>query len=138
MGELWPVPRLNEHLMAGRDEESTQTPLVQGTIPLRAPTFFILLSLAPGVKHGYAILKDVAELSAGTVVLSAGTLYEALGRLLAQGLVARAADDDRPRAGPPRKAYYLTDAGRQALETETNRMDHLVALARHRLACEQP
>ncbi|NTU83165.1 MAG: helix-turn-helix transcriptional regulator [Chloroflexales bacterium] len=124
--------------MAVRDEESGQTPSAQGTIPLRAPTFFILLSLAPGVKHGYAILKDVAALSEGTVVLSAGTLYEALGRLLTQGLVARADDDDRQRAGPPRKAYHLTNAGRQALETETNRMDHLVALARHRLAREEP
>lgn len=109
----------------------------QGGPPLRAPTFFILLSLVPGMKHGYAILKDVAALSDDSVVLSTGTLYEALGRLLEQGLVVRVAGDDLSTAGPPRKAYRLTSAGRQVLEAETNRMDHLVTLARQRLALEE-
>ncbi len=50
-------------------------------LPLREPTFLILLSLADGEKHGYAILKDVSEISQGKVLLSTGTLYEALARL---------------------------------------------------------
>jgi PadR family transcriptional regulator PadR len=124
--------------MAEDGEEAAERLVTHGSAPLRAPTFFILLSLASGSKHGYAILKDVAALSEGAIVLSAGTLYEALGRLLAQGLVARTPDDDGQPMGPTRKAYRLTDAGRQALEAETNRMDRLVALARRRLAPEEP
>ena len=47
-------------------------------LPLREPTFFILLSLSPGPKHGYAILKEVEALSDGRVRLSTGTLYGAI------------------------------------------------------------
>jgi len=110
--------------------------------PLREPTFFILLSLAPGKKHGYAILKDVKEISQGKVRLSTGTLYEALARLLNQGLIERVFDDevgmDEPQKGQnhpgkPRKAYRLTINGRRVLEAETRRMLSLVAVAQRRL-----
>jgi len=47
-------------------------------LPLTVPTFYILLSLAPGKKHGYAILGDIARLSKGEVQLSTSTLYSAL------------------------------------------------------------
>ena len=50
--------------------------------PLREPTFLILLSLAPGPRHGYAILKEVESLSEGRVKMSTGTLYGAIERLL--------------------------------------------------------
>ena len=53
--------------------------------PLTEPTYFILLSLSPKPKHGYAIMKDVKELSKSRVILSTGTLYGALKRLLDQG-----------------------------------------------------
>ena len=53
-------------------------------VPLQEPTFYILLSLRGGEKHGYAILKDVAEMSSEQVKLSTGTLYGALFRLLDQ------------------------------------------------------
>ncbi len=103
---------------------------------LREPTFFILLSLAPGKKHGYAILKDVEELSGGKVRLSTGTLYEALSRLLDQGLIKRVASDENGKAGLPRKAYALTSGGRRVLESEANRMQSWATLARARLAGE--
>jgi len=61
-------------------------------LPLREPTFFILLSLASQEKHGYAILQDIKEISEGKVKLSTGTLYEALARLLDQGLIERVSD----------------------------------------------
>jgi DNA-binding PadR family transcriptional regulator len=110
--------------------------------PLREPTFLILLSLAPEKKHGYAILKDVEELSNGKVKLSTGTLYEALARLLSQGLIERISEDestsgdepeDRSPRGKPRKAYRLTRAGRSLLEAETRRMRSLVYTAQKRL-----
>jgi DNA-binding PadR family transcriptional regulator len=104
--------------------------------PLREPTFFILLSLAPGKKHGYAILKDVEDLSGGKIRLSTGTLYEALSRLLDQGLIRRVANEEDGSAGRPRKTYTLTSGGRRLLESEANRMQSWAALARARLAGE--
>ena len=109
-------------------------------LPLQEPTLFILLSLAPGQKHGYAILKDVEALSHGKVRLSTGTLYGALSRLLEQGWIERAPDDDADgngaSGGPgrPRKAYRLTDLGRRVLAAETERLQALAALARRRLS----
>jgi DNA-binding PadR family transcriptional regulator len=115
---------------------------IAGYLPLREPTFFILLSLASGAKHGYAILQDVREISQGKVTLSTSTLYEALARLLDQGLIERVPDGgtgpdetgrggDRP--GRPRKAYRLTRDGRRLLEAEMERMFSLAATAQRRL-----
>jgi DNA-binding PadR family transcriptional regulator len=111
---------------------------LSGLLPLREPTFFILLSLSDGQKHGYAILKDVAELSQGKVTLGTGTLYEALARLLDQGLIERVAlageADGAAHPGRPRKAYRLTPRGGQAVQAEAARLDALAAAARGRLA----
>ena len=107
-------------------------------LPLREPTFFILLSLADGDKHGYAILKDVKKLSGDRVRLSTSTLYEALARLLDQGLVTRVmtgSDGDAAASHPgrPRKLYRLTDAGQRVLGAEFARLQALVATAQRRL-----
>ena len=81
-------------------------------LPLQEPTFFILLSLASGSKHGYAIMKDVAALSGGKVRMGTGTLYGALSRLLDQNLIERMDDLDEDPTGESggriRKAYRLT------------------------------
>lgn len=89
-----------------------------------------------GKKHGYAILKDVEELSGGKIRLSTGTLYGALGRLLDQRFIQRVPNDEGEDSSPglPRKAYILTEAGKRVLEAETNRMQSLVATARLRLS----
>ena len=118
--------------MSNRREEIYQF------LPLQEPTLIILLSLADGEKHGYAILKDVAEISNGKVRLSTGTLYEALARLLDQGLIERATDlpkevrEDR-HPGRPRKAYRLTLKGGQVIRAEISRLQILVATAQQRL-----
>ncbi len=65
-----------------------------GLTPLREPTLFILLTLSKERKHGYAILKDVEALSEGRIVLSTGTLYGALARLLEQGLIRKSGEDN--------------------------------------------
>jgi DNA-binding PadR family transcriptional regulator len=102
--------------------------------PLTEPTFLILLSLAPGEKHGYAILKTVAGLSHGRVTLSAGTLYGALKRLLDQGWIEPGTELDPGEGGRPRKAYRLTDLGRRHLQAELDRLKDLVGVARRYLA----
>jgi DNA-binding PadR family transcriptional regulator len=110
-------------------------------LPLREPTFYILLSLANGKKHGYAILKDIEQLSEGNVRLSTGTLYEALARLLEQNLIERVPDAAGGNAlqkvsahpGKPRKGYQMTQFGKQVLEAETHRLRTLVTAAWGRL-----
>ena len=100
-------------------------------LPLTEPVFLVLLSLAEQPRHGYSILKDVEKLSAGRVVLSTGTLYGALQRLLSQGWIERFEDRDTSR---DKQAYRLTGKGRRNLQAETERMRHLTKLASLRMA----
>ena len=104
-------------------------------LPLSEAVFFILLSLLPGPKHGYAIMKDVEALSDSRVSLSTGTLYGALKRLLEGGWVQRVQDEGED-SGRERKSYALTQLGKGILEAETTRMQNLVAITRERSAEE--
>jgi DNA-binding PadR family transcriptional regulator len=105
----------------------------QDVIPLREPTFFILLSLTAGPSHGYAIMKDVASLSDHRVRLSTSTLYTALKRQLDLAWIHREADPDGKDSGRERKFYRLTDLGREVLEAEVARLEGLVLTARKRV-----
>lgn len=105
-------------------------------LPLTEPTLFILLSLASGEKHGYAILKDVRKLSIDGRRMSTSTLYEGLSRLLEAGMIERVEMDETPQSRRLRKAYRLSRTGRHALEAETVRMQRLVEHAKLRLAAE--
>jgi DNA-binding PadR family transcriptional regulator len=98
---------------------------VEHLLPLQEPTLYILLSLRSGEKHGYAILKEVAELSKGQLKLSTGTLYGALYRLLDQGIVEQISLHDGPRG---KKTYRLTQSGLEVLNAEMNRMRKLLLL----------
>lgn len=102
-------------------------------LPLSEATFFILLSLASGPRHGYAILKEVEALSKGRVLLSTGTLYGALKRLLEGGWVERLEETEAPESGRERKAYRLTPLGRRILKAETKRLRTLAGMAELRL-----
>lgn len=101
----------------------------QTQLPLTEATYFILLSLAPGPRHGYSIMKNVYLLSHERVVLSTGTLYTALKRLLDQGWIRRADEIDAIANGRQRKAYHLTDTGQKILEAEVQRLEGLVGAA---------
>ena len=104
--------------------------------PLREPTFYILLSLSPRPKHGYAIFKDVEILSEGRVLLSTGTLYGAIKRLLDRNWIKRVADPEQDGAERDRKAYALTEHGQRALNAEVERLRKLVVVAQTRTAGE--
>ena len=110
---------------------------VQAIQPLTEATYFIMLSLAAGPKHGYAIMKDVEAASMGRVLLSTGTLYGALGRFLKEGWIERLDDPASGRTGRPRKVYALTDSGRRCLEAEVARLRALVSAAKLRAVGEQ-
>lgn len=98
-------------------------------LPLREPTFFILLSLSPGPKHGYAIMKDVDRLSEERVKLSTGTLYGAISRLLDRGWIRRVDDPVPNVTDRERKSYALTELGRKVLNAEITRLQKLVSVA---------
>lgn len=101
------------------------------TLPLSEAVLLILLSLADEPRHGYAILKDVERMSSGRVLLSTGTLYGALHRLLDDGWIEAVEEEDTPRG---RRAYRLTIAGKRNLQTEVSRMKYLTRLASLRFA----
>ena len=100
-------------------------------VPLTEPVLLILLSLAGQPRHGYSILKDVEQMSDGRVVLSTGTLYGALRRLLDEEWIERVQERDSSRG---RQAYRLTARGRRNLQLEVGRMRHLTRLASLRIA----
>jgi DNA-binding PadR family transcriptional regulator len=104
----------------------------QEQLPLSEAVVFILLSLLPGPKHGYAIMKDVEALSDSRVNLSTGTLYGALKRLLEAGWVRRVEGKEDSENGRQRKEYTLTQLGRAILEAETARLKKLVAITQER------
>ncbi len=108
---------------------------IQSYLPLTETTLFIMLSLAPGPRHGYAIMKDVRALSHNRVELSTGTLYSALKRLLDQNWIRRIEDPDPIAAdgGRVRKVYALTDLGKNILQAEVDRLQSLVGIARGRV-----
>jgi DNA-binding PadR family transcriptional regulator len=105
---------------------------VQNNLPLTEATFFILLSLAPGPNHGYAIMKDVHQLSQGRVMLSTGTLYSALKRLLEQGWIHRDEASDNHSNGRVRKTYSLTSLGKRIIQAEVERLEGLVIASQSR------
>jgi PadR family transcriptional regulator PadR len=87
---------------------------------MREPTYFVLASLLRGPLHGYAIIKRTEELSSGRVRLATGTLYTALDRLTADGLVQLVSEETV--AGRVRRSYGLTEDGATALRAEAQRM----------------
>jgi DNA-binding PadR family transcriptional regulator len=101
------------------------------SLPVTEPVLLILLSLAGQPRHGYAILQDVEEMSEGRVVLSTGTLYGALRRLLDDGWIDRVKEENSSRG---RQAYRLSARGRRNLQLEVSRLKHLARVANLRVA----
>jgi DNA-binding PadR family transcriptional regulator len=106
-----------------------KSPDARPDAPLSEATFYIMLSMAPGPKHGYAILKEVRLLSAGRVALSTGTLYGAIKRLLEQGWIERTEDPLPDQTARRRQAYALTQTGRRVQEAEIRRLQAMVRAA---------
>ena len=91
-------------------------------LPLTPALFHVLLALVDGEKHGYAVLKDIAQRTGGQVQLGTGTLYGIVKRLLADGLIRESAAGSTDR----RRAYRLTAFGRKVALAEAERLRDLV------------
>ncbi len=107
----------------------------QEFLPLTPAVFHILLALAEGEKHGYAIMQDVEENSAGSVKMGPGTLYGSIKRMLASGLIEECDERPDPEMDDQRRRYYqLTGLGQRVAEAEAERLASMLALAQVRLA----
>jgi DNA-binding PadR family transcriptional regulator len=103
---------------------------VSELLPLTPAAFYILFALAEGEKHGYAIMKEVENVSGGQFTMGPATLYTTIQRLLERGLIeetSATANSERRR-----RCYRLSGRGRQVLEAELSRMESLVRSAQRR------
>jgi DNA-binding PadR family transcriptional regulator len=98
---------------------------------MQEATFLILTALADGSQHGYGIIADVRQISDGRVMLRAGTLYTALDRLRADGMVE--VDKEEIVEGRLRRYYRLTPAGAKVLAEEAARLRANATAALQRL-----
>ena len=103
---------------------------------MQETTFLILTALAQGPQHGYGIIQDVRRISGERVALRAGTLYGALERLDADGLIAM--DREEVVDGRLRRYYRLTDEGSARLAEEARRLQESAATALQRLGALRP
>jgi DNA-binding PadR family transcriptional regulator len=99
-------------------------------LPLPPVTFHILVALADGDRHGYAIMLDVAARTEGELKLSPGTLYRSIQRMLEHGLIVEIAS--RPAKGDDerRRYYRLSAFGRDVARAEARRLAQMLRLAR--------
>ena len=99
-------------------------------LPLPTAAFHILVALAEGDRHGYAIMQDIAERTSGKIRMSPGTLYGAVSRLLEQGLITELREASRIGVDERRRCYRVTAFGRQVAAAEAERMSEMLRQAR--------
>lgn len=108
-------------------------------LPLTPPMFHLLVALADGEKHGYAIIKEVHRRTEGKVRLSAGTLYALIRRFVQDGLIVESDERPDPALDDERRRYYrLSDNGRAVAIAEARRMEEAVDQARAKLLIRKP
>lgn len=99
-------------------------------LPLTPAVFHILLTLADGEKHGYSIMQEVEQISAGRVKMGPGTLYGSIKRMLAAGLIEESDERPDPALDDERRRYYrLTEFGGRVVRAEADRLAALVQTA---------
>ena len=97
-------------------------------LPMSAIDFSVLLVLADGANHGYAIVKEIENRTDGQVSLLPGNLYAILQRLSGSGLIAKAGEK-ASSGGGKRRNYRITAFGRKVATAEATRMKHMVEAA---------
>ena len=100
-------------------------------IPLTPAVFHILLALADGEKHGYAIMQEVEAISSDQIKMGPGTLYGSIKRMIANGLIEEVDERPDPNLDDQRRRYYrLTGLGSKVLSAEAQRLVVLLERAR--------
>lgn len=107
------------------------TPFPEDLLPMTPAMFNILLALADGEKHGYAIMLEVEESTQGAVKMGPGTLYGSIKRMLSSGLIEETDERPDPALDDERRRYYrLSAVGQRALRLEAERLERQVSIAR--------
>lgn len=102
-------------------------------LPLTPAVFHIMLALADGGRHGYAIMQEVERLTGGQTVLGPGTLYRSLQKMIRDEFISETHERGDPTMDDERRRYYeLTEFGRAVAGAEAIRLDGLVRLAKSR------
>jgi len=111
--------------MTGKEPEGSEN--WQDMLPLTPAIFHIMLALARGEAHGYAIMLEVERMTLGQLHLGPGTLYRSIQRMLIDGLIEEKKDVMGSEQDDERRRYYrLTGLGRRVLDAESRRLEDLV------------
>ena len=106
------------------------SPPVESFLPLKPVEFLILMTVATAERHGYGIMRGIAERTGGSVRLEAGGLYRSIRRLLADGLITESARRPAADLDDERRRYYgLSALGRRVVAAEALRLRALVRAA---------
>ena len=109
------------------------------SLPLTPAAFHIMLVLADGENHGYAIMREVAENTQGKMRLGPGSLYGTIKRMLADGWIEESDERPDPELDDERRRYYrLTGIGRKLVQAEAERLEQLVNIARGKRLLHNP
>lgn len=109
--------------------ESTPDP--SSLLPLAPAHLHVLMALADGEKHGYAIMREVEAMTEGDVSMGPGTLYGAIKRMLKLGLIEESDERPDPELDDERRRYYeATGFGLRVLSAEAARLQQMVAVAK--------
>lgn len=101
-------------------------------LPLSPAVFHLLLALAEGDRHGYALMRDIEDRSGGLIKVGPGMLYGSIKWLLAERLIEEAPPSAPTKEDERRKYYRLTSSGLAVLTAEAARLEAAVGLARAR------
>jgi DNA-binding PadR family transcriptional regulator len=108
-------------------------------LPLTAAAFHVLLALADGERHGYAIMQEVAEHTGGRMKMGPGTVYGTIKRLLEAGLIEESDERPDPQMDDERRRYYrLSGVGQRAVRAEAQRYAEVAAVARGKRLIGKP
>jgi DNA-binding PadR family transcriptional regulator len=100
-------------------------------LPLTPAMFHILMALAKGERHGYAIMQDIETSTDGRFRIGPGTLYGSIKRMLASGWIEEVDERPDPDLDDERRRYYrLSGLGRRVAKAEARRLESMVGLAR--------
>ena len=100
-------------------------------LPLTPAVFHILLALLDSDRHGYGIMQEVSLCTEGKLRLGPGTLYRSIKQMLSEGLIVELDERPDPSLDDQRRRYYhITDSGKRVLKAESERLEHLLRVAR--------
>jgi len=103
---------------------------IQNFLPLPLPVFHMLLALADGERHGYALKREILQRTGGKLNLASGALYGSINKMLEQGFIEESGERPDPHLDDERRRYYrITQLGRRVAQAEAVRLRQLIRLA---------